>query len=140
MRGEEFIYWLKGARATGERKWVARCPAHEDKTPSLSIREIEDGMLLINCFGGCSPESVVTAMGLQMTDLFPREIVKSHGRPAPKLPTREVLELIDGEVLTAALLAIDFAEKGAIDDASRQRLITAARRIGKARDYVNGAG
>ena len=41
------------ARRTG-RGWVARCPAHDDRTPSLSIRETDDGRLLLKCFAGCS--------------------------------------------------------------------------------------
>jgi hypothetical protein len=41
------------ARPTG-RGWMARCPAHRDRTPSLSIREADDGRLLLKCFAGCS--------------------------------------------------------------------------------------
>jgi putative DNA primase/helicase len=41
------------ARPTG-RGWVARCPAHDDRTPSLSIRETHEGRVLLKCFAGCS--------------------------------------------------------------------------------------
>jgi KaiC/GvpD/RAD55 family RecA-like ATPase len=50
--------------------WLTCCPAHEDKVPSLSISEGQDGRALIKCFAGCTPESIVAALGLQMTDLF----------------------------------------------------------------------
>ena len=32
---------LDGVRPTGDGRWIARCPAHDDRSPSLSIREAE---------------------------------------------------------------------------------------------------
>ena len=49
--------------------WMARCPSHEDNNPSLSIAERE-GRILLNCFAGCTAESIVGAVGLQLSDLF----------------------------------------------------------------------
>lgn len=49
--------------------WSARCPAHEDRTASLSIHE-SDGKILIYCHAGCSPEEVCRAAGIEMRDLF----------------------------------------------------------------------
>lgn len=60
---------LQGAKKMGEGRWQALCPAHEDRKPSLSITEAENGVLL-HCHAGCSPESVVQAVGLNMSDLF----------------------------------------------------------------------
>ena len=45
------------------------CPSHDDSTPSLSVTDGGD-KILVHCFGGWSPESVVAAMGLTMSDLF----------------------------------------------------------------------
>ncbi|MDQ5851281.1 MAG: hypothetical protein M3380_04275, partial [Chloroflexota bacterium] len=50
--------------------WTARCPAHDDKKNSLSIREADDGKVLLKCFAGCSTDSIVSALGLTMADLF----------------------------------------------------------------------
>jgi 5S rRNA maturation endonuclease (ribonuclease M5) len=50
--------------------WAAKCPAHEDNRASLSIGEGHDGRALIHCHAGCSNESVVHAMGLELRDLF----------------------------------------------------------------------
>jgi KaiC/GvpD/RAD55 family RecA-like ATPase len=62
------------ARGTPTHKngqgWLAHCPAHQDKVPSLSISEGQDGRALVKCFAGCTPESIVAALGLKMTDLF----------------------------------------------------------------------
>ena len=51
--------------------WRARCPAHDDEHPSLSIAEGEDGRCLLHCHAGCSVPSIVAALGLELTDLFP---------------------------------------------------------------------
>lgn len=51
--------------------WMACCPAHKDRNPSLSVSEGNDGRVLLNCFAGCSTESVLAALGLTASDLFP---------------------------------------------------------------------
>lgn len=61
---------LDGVKGAGRGKWIARCPAHDDRDPSLSIREGDDGRVLIHCFTGCSVPDIVAALGLQMGDLF----------------------------------------------------------------------
>lgn len=61
---------LDGVRATGHG-WVARCPAHADHEPSLSIGVSEkSGDVLLNCFAGCATDAIVTAIGLEVKDLF----------------------------------------------------------------------
>lgn len=50
--------------------WVARCPAHADRSPSLSIREGRDGRTLLRCFAGCESTAIVRALGLSIADLF----------------------------------------------------------------------
>jgi hypothetical protein len=57
------------ARRSGSG-WIARCPAHVDRSPSLSIREGDAGRVLIHCFAGCSVEAVCTAMEIKLSDLF----------------------------------------------------------------------
>uniref|UniRef100_A0A7C2EJ04 Zinc finger CHC2-type domain-containing protein n=1 Tax=Ammonifex degensii TaxID=42838 RepID=A0A7C2EJ04_9THEO len=61
---------LKGVRRTS-RGWIALCPAHSDRSPSLSVREARDGRVLLYCFAGCPTEAVCAALGLSLADLFP---------------------------------------------------------------------
>src|SRR5688572_28579751 len=56
---------LLEAGRTGEGKWMACCPAHDDQTPSLSISEENDGRCLIHCFAGCTTEAVFGALQKQ---------------------------------------------------------------------------
>ena len=62
---------LPGAKANGHGM-LARCPAHNDDDPSLSVRENSDGTVLLHCHADCDPEDIVEAMGLEMRDLFPQ--------------------------------------------------------------------
>lgn len=52
---------LEGARLIGERDVLCRCPAHEDYSPSLHVREDEQG-LLVHCFAGCSRAEIEEAL------------------------------------------------------------------------------
>lgn len=51
--------------------YSARCPAHDDKTASLSIKEGEDSRVLLYCHAGCETQAVISTLGLEMQDLFP---------------------------------------------------------------------
>ncbi len=62
---------LGTTRPTGDG-WKAVCPAHDDQDPSLSIAEGEDGRCLLKCFAGCSTAKIVSALGLELSDLFAR--------------------------------------------------------------------
>jgi hypothetical protein len=55
----------------GTRGWIARCPAHLDRTPSLSVAEGEKGVLL-KCFAGCTVEEIAGSIGVSVSSLFYR--------------------------------------------------------------------
>jgi Toprim domain len=71
--------------------WTARCPAHEDDRPSLSIGVGEDGRVLLRCFAGCTLEAILAALRLEVSDLFQRDADPPAFRPrgAP-LPAAEI--------------------------------------------------
>ena len=52
-------------------KYQARCPAHDDKDPSLSISETSNGTVLVKCFAGCTADEIVGSIGLELKALFP---------------------------------------------------------------------
>ncbi len=66
----EFLDHLDGVRTT-LNGWIARCPSHDDRRPSLSVAEGDDGRILINCFAGCTTDVVLESLGLDLRDLFP---------------------------------------------------------------------
>jgi hypothetical protein len=56
--------------------WASRCPAHDDRAPSLTIGTGDDGRALVKCHRGCEPTAILAAVGLTLADLF--EDRKAH--------------------------------------------------------------
>ena len=50
--------------------WQARCPAHDDRDPSLGVSEGDDGRALLTCRAGCDSSYILDRLGLDWTDLF----------------------------------------------------------------------
>jgi hypothetical protein len=116
--------------------WIACCPSHNDKTPSMSVCEGDDGRVLLHCFAGCSTESIVAALGLSFADLFPdsRSLMKS--KLPPNVSRREVADQFEHE-LWVLLQAIG-DKKNRIDPRDSDRGLLAARRIKKALEVLYG--
>ena len=79
-------------------KWNAKCPAHEDRSPSLSIKALDDGRVLVHCHAGCSAHDVMAALGLSLRDLFPEPLgdylaAKKHREPENRLREPAVVHL-----------------------------------------------
>lgn len=68
-------------------QWMACCPAHDDRDPSLSIKEAHDGKVLLHCWSGCTADEIVAAIGLELSDLFE----PSDFKPMRPGPSREAL-------------------------------------------------
>ena len=102
---------LDNGRRTGPGRWIARCPAHEDHRPSLSVREGDDGRVLLYCFAGCGAIDVIEALGLDWSDLFPERLDtypqtrRRRRRVALPIPARDALELVAQETLVVEIIA-----------------------------------
>ncbi len=123
MSAETLITRLHGVKNTGPNRWLARCPAHDDRSPSLSISD-RDGRVLLHCFGGCETEDVLGAVGLRFTDIMPERLYDA--RPAP-IPALQILEAVAHEITVAAFLA---QELGYVT--ASQRLVAAGSRLNAA--------
>ncbi len=60
MTAETVAKALGGYRAGAT--WMARCPAHDDSSPSLSISAGKNGMVLVHCHAGCDQRVVIAAI------------------------------------------------------------------------------
>jgi hypothetical protein len=64
-------------RETGSGQWKSRCPAHKGKSQNLSVKQADDGAVILHCHHvdatgqTCSAEAIVRALGLELRDLFP---------------------------------------------------------------------
>jgi hypothetical protein len=90
----------------GQRhKFTALCPAHEDRSPSLTVSEGGDGRALVHCFAGCPVEEIIAALGLTWRDLFdepdPDPVfrrsfrVRRQPRYKPRRPIDTILDGLD---------------------------------------------
>lgn len=68
MQIEEIIQRFDNAKKS-RNGYLCKCPAHEDRLPSLSITQIDDRVLM-KCFAGCSIGDVLESVGLSIADLF----------------------------------------------------------------------
>ena len=80
---ERVLAELPDAKRNG-KGWIALCPAHDDRRPSLSISEGADGRALVYCHAGCPIAVVVAALGLTVRDLMPAADVLPAPRYGPK--------------------------------------------------------
>ena len=140
MTLDELLDMLPGARRNGSG-WQARCPAHDDKIPSLSVGE-KDGKILLHCFTGCTAEAVVAALDLTMADLFTNGATPPGAeRPEPPPPEPKHLEITEGEV---ALMEAALDRNPAAQEylASRGISMEVARRLrfGYASHYFKECG
>ncbi|RYF51614.1 MAG: hypothetical protein EOO38_02800 [Cytophagaceae bacterium] len=64
-----FLERVAGPRPSG-KEFTCFCPSHPDRHRSFSLGSDEEGNVLIFCHAGCSPEAVLSALGLKKRDLF----------------------------------------------------------------------
>jgi hypothetical protein len=86
------------------REGSQRCPAHEDRTASLSVTRARDGRWLLYCHAGCQTKKVLETLGLTWADLFPTPLERIPKR-APRPRPRSLLNEARGEVLSDAIRA-----------------------------------
>ncbi len=71
MKADLIIERLEHVRATGKNRWIARCPAHKDSSPSLVITQPDNERVLIHCHAGCSTGDILDSLGLDWGALMP---------------------------------------------------------------------
>ncbi len=131
MSTDQIVSGLAKVRRTGPGRWIACCPAHKDRSASLSVRELDNGATLLHCFAGCPVESVVAAMNLRMEDLFPpREAGPGMGRKAERRPfsSRELLDALASELRVVWVLLSDMEAGKQPGPKDRQRAGVARER------------
>jgi hypothetical protein len=122
---------LDKVRPVGEGKWVALCPAHADKRPSLAIKLTGDDKILLHCWCGCDVQSIVAAIGLTLSDLMP-ERPDGYDRPRAKAPRFNKYELFDTVVHSSMVLSLavrHLLDGKALSDVDLQAVVKAENLI-----------
>lgn len=139
---EAVLSRLDRVKKTAPDKWIALCPAHPDKRPSLSVKEAEDGKVLLHCWAGCGAAEIVTALGLSLADLFPEDRYSVTGSANRREPMRKPFshrDALAGLAHEISVARILIERRDELDDEDRQRLILAEQRIEDGLRAVGGA-
>lgn len=121
---------LDKVRQSGPDKWTACCPAHDDKSPSLTIKDTGD-RILIHCFAGCPLSEIVAAIGMDLRDLFADSKAPRH--IAPGISRRKLFDALELELLILAQCAHKRAQGETISDNDTERELIAWKRVDAAR-------
>ena len=142
MKAEAFLSRCEKVRATGNGTWIACCPAHPDKNPSMTVRELEDMRVLVHCFAGCDVEQILGAVGLDFDALFPDKPPRAdHVQPLRRpFPAADVLEAVANETFYVAYMAATMADGYALDATDKALLNQSFERLMEARRLALGPG
>ena len=117
---EQVLSRLDKVKPSGQHRWRAICPSHPDRNPSLSVRELEDGTVLIKCWTGCSIDEIVAAIGINLCDLFP-------GKHPPALrPSKAAVE----HERMIYRIGFEMQSQGRLEPIDQARFDLAKRRLG----------
>ena len=130
---------LRKVQSRGHGQYMACCPAHEDRTPSLSIRDAGDGRILVNCLAGCSIEDVLSSIGLEFKDISPPNPIAHHMKPVkPRVYATDALKALEFEARIVQLAAYGMSIGKKLDEQDSDRLKLAIDRIETALEIANG--
>lgn len=139
MALHDLLNALDGVKKTGPDRYIARCPAHADKRPSLTITEKDDGVVLIKCWAGCGAAEILQSVGLTFDALYPTRTDDHRGKPIRKpWNPYDLLKVNAFEADIVALAALRLSNGHPLTDADKQRLMTAHQRLRKASELANG--
>ncbi|WP_341675225.1 hypothetical protein [Niveibacterium sp. SC-1] len=130
---------LEGVRRLGPDRWIAKCPAHEDRHASLSLAVTREQKVLVHDFAGCSVNEVVAAVGLTLAALMPERLGDHLPRERVPVPASDALLALDAEAAVVFIVGSDMRRRREISEADFARLGLAVERIAAARRYVAGS-
>lgn len=124
---------LQGVRPAGKGRWSARCPAHQDRSPSLAVTETAEGKVLVHCFAECAVHDVLAAVGLDMDALFPpKEAASGPVARWQGFSATQALRCTRDEAVLVLVAARAIQAGEVLDPASLARLAQAAGRLERA--------
>lgn len=125
---------LDRVRQTGPGRWIASSPTRSDKHPSLTVRLLDDGRILMHDFGGSSVDEVLGAMGLDWSSLFPLRTMHQAQPGRRLIPANDILRCVAFEALVVQCAAATIRKGRTLTDGDMGRLSVAVGRLQAAVD------
>ena len=126
-----FLSRLEKVQRIGNDRYKALCPAHDDRSPSLAIKD-DEGRLLLHCFGGCETLDVLGAIGLDFADIMPDKVTGNFKKDKKPFYAMDILGIIKFEATLTYIYASNMAKGLALSSDDKERLLLAASRINHA--------
>lgn len=122
MGADRILDRLDGVQGRGPR-WRAICPAHQskNKTRTLAVTEADDGRILLHCFAGCDVHSVVSAVGMELDDLFPDKPLGERPKVRKPISDRDAVQALGRELYIAWVILRDVAAGRPVSTKDRKR-------------------
>jgi hypothetical protein len=131
MNINDFLSYFEKSYRSGKDEYQCLCPAHQDKTASLSIKNLPDERILIHCFAGCAANDILGAVGLTFDDIVPKRLGDFKPVSKPFNPYA-VLKAISNETLLVALAGLEVANGKTLPQEDKDRLMIAVNRLREA--------
>ena len=131
MNINDFLGYFEKSYRSGKDEYQCLCPAHNDKTASLSIKNLPDERILIHCFAGCAANDILGAVGLTFDDIVPKRLGDFKPVSKPFNPYA-VLKAISNETLLVALAGLEVANGKTLLQEDKNRLMIAVNRLREA--------
>ena len=135
--GQRVLARLEHVIDRGYGQFFACCPAHDDGHPSLSIKVLDDGRVLLHCFAGCGVDRVLAALQLELSDLYSYAPHPAKSK-APRWNARDLLSMARREVQVAVIAVADVLAGKPINASDQQRLQVAHERLSKFVEVCHG--
>lgn len=129
---------LERVKQTGPGRWIASCPTRDDNHPSMTIRLLEDGRVLLHDFGGASVEEILSALGLDWSALFPEDTEHQSNTTRRPFPALDVLRAVLFEARVVLVAAGALRRGVPLSAADSERLAVACERLQVAVDVAGG--
>jgi len=130
---------LDGVRKTGPNRWIARCPTRDDRTPSLSIRLLDDDRILVHDFGGAEFLDIIAELGIRPIELIPPNLRRFNASAEPHrapVPCCDALRAISFQASVIQIAAEAVARGERLNDVALSQLAQAVRTLDHAAGVI----
>ena len=127
---DDLLSRLDKVRKGQTGQWMACCPAHQDRTPSLKISQRADGKISLHCFAGCHINDICEAIGIRVADLYPNTPTQP-GEALPEWKRSRLRKALFDAQLYVELARADLSNGRNVTPSEAEKVLKANECIGR---------